>query len=211
MSAFSSLSFSALSFSTGVATVPSPVVGVDVPDHVAAALGRLIEQFKNQPNIKALVSALAGPSQPLEAAYWQLLTQRTIYTGIGNVLDAIGNLVGQPRNGLSDSDYRRYLLARISTNDSGGLVNELLTIVKLVLNDPTATIVLKPEGTATVVIRIGVIAVPVSVGTILSSLLDAAAAGGIRLLTEMSALAPGATFRFDTGPGFDVGGFAYAL
>lgn len=203
------LSFGGSGGSTAV--VPSPVVGVDVPDHVAAACGRLLEQFKNQPNIVALVTALVGPTQPIEAALWQLLTQRSITTAVGKQLDALGYIVGQSRNGLSDADFARYIAARIATNDSDGRVEDLILVTRTVLNDAAAIIRVKPEGTATVVVRVAGTTVPYSTGTIVSVLLQAAVSAGVRLLTEASASSPATTFALDTGPGLDVGKLAYAI
>ena len=211
MSSFSLAFSSAFDAGISVPTVPSPVVGVDVPDHVAAALGRLFEQFKNKPNIAALITTLAAPTQPIENALWQLLTQRALSTGIGAQLDAIGALVGQPRNGLADSDYARYIGARIAVNDSDGRVEDLITIARGVLNNVAAVIRVQPEGTATVVVRIQAIAVVLTLGTILSGLLDAGVAGGVRLLLEASASVPANTFTLDSGPGWDTGHLAYAI
>ena len=213
MGSFDAGSFYSGAFDEGFVapTVPIPTVGVTVPDHVAAALGRLLEQFKNKPNIAALLSALAAPSQPIENALWQLLTQRALSTGIGAQLDAIGALVGQPRNGLVDADYARYIGARIAVNDSDGRVEDLITISRGVLNNAAAVIRVQPEGTATVIVRIHAIAVTLALGTILSGLLDAGVAGGVRLLLEASASVPANTFTFDSGPGWDTGHLAYAI
>lgn len=188
-------------------TVP-PGVGID---HVSAALNRLAEQFKNQPNIAAFLTALVGPCQPLENALQQLYTQRTIFTAIGVQLDALGSLVGQPRNGLVDADYRRFILARISTNNSDGRVEDLITVAKLVLNTAGVTITVLPQGTATVVVAIGAVAIAFALGSILSTFMQAAVAAGVRLLTEASASSPGQTFTLDIGPGLDVGHLAYAI
>ena len=195
-----------------VPPTPAPTVpaGVGI-DHVSAALNRLAEQFKNQPNIAAFLTALVGPCQPLENALQQLYTQRTIYTAIGVQLDALGSLVGQPRNGLVDADYRRFILARISTNSSDGRTEDLITVAKLVLNTVGATIRVTPQGTATVVVAIGGVAIAFTVGSILATFMQSAAAAGIRILTEASASSPGNTFTFDVGPGFDVGHLAYAI
>ena len=119
--------------------VTLPVAAPAAPgqiDHVADGLARLPFQFQ-QPNIVALLSIYLSRFNDLEACYYALLTQRTIYNSVGVQLDLIGKIVGQPRGGLNDADYQRYLFARIATNNSEGLTEEMITVAKLVLNDPT--------------------------------------------------------------------------
>lgn len=148
---------------------------------------------------------------PIESALWQLLTQRSISTAVGSQLDAIGKLVGQARNGLSDADYARYINARIATNNSKGRVEDLITVTRSVPNDANALIRVAPQGTATVVVVVAGTTVVLNTGVTLSGLLQAAVAAAVRLLTEASVSTPPTTFTFDTGPGFDVGHLAYAL
>lgn len=194
----------------GSVYVPIPVIGTDVPDHVASALGRLFEQDKGKPTIVALVTAYVTPIQALESALWQLLTQRQVDTAIGAQLDALGKLVNQPRNGSIDTDYSRYIRARISTNNSKGRFEDLITIARLVLNDTTLQIVISQEGAATIRMRIvGVITD--STAAILVSFMAAAVAAGIRLVVQWSVVATAAAFRFDVGPGWDVGKLAAAI
>ena len=193
-----------------VAAVTLPVVGVDVPDHVAAALGRLFEQDKNKPYITGLVTAYVTPIQALESALWQLLTQRQVGTAIGVQLDAIGKLVNQARNGSGDYDYARYIRARISTNNSKGRFEDLLTIAKLVLNDTTLQIRITQEGAATIRMRVvGVISD--TTAAILVSFVSIAAAAGVRLVVQWSVVATASALKFDIGPGLDVGNLAAAI
>ncbi len=193
------------------ATVPLPVVGVDVPDHVAAALARLPEQDKNKTNIAALISVCVAPAQALESALWQLLTQRQVGTAIGAQLDALGKLVNAARNGASDADYPRFIKAQVSTNSSKGRIEDLLTIAKLILNNSAAVTVAKPEGTATIRVSTLNVAVTASTAAIVYSFLSQAVAAGVQLIYQWSTVAPASTFRFDVGPGLDVGALSSEL
>ena len=173
------------------ATVTTPVAGTDVPDHVAAALGRLLEQDKNKTNISNWVTAFVAPIQALESALWQLLTQRRINTAIGAQLDALGKLVGQGRNGAGDSDYARFINARIRTNVSRGRIEDLIAIARLVLNDALDVIAIAAYGTAAVSVRVTGDVVPDSTAAILISFLRDAHAAGVKLTLEsLPALAP---------------------
>jgi hypothetical protein len=188
--------------------VPLPVIGTDVPDHVAAALGRLLEQDKNKTNIAKLLTSLVTPQQDLESALWQLLTQRRITTAIGAQLDALGKLVGLARNGLSDTDYRVFIYVQIAVNTSRGRHEDLIAIAKLALQNTAALIEVKNQPVAQVVARVGLITTTDTLGSQLAGFLQAAAAAGVRVVTQWSNNSPGTTFTFDIGPGFDVGKMA---
>lgn len=164
--------------------VPVPVLGTDVPDHVAAALGRLLEQDKNKTNIANLVTAFVTPAQALETALWQLLTLRAVGTAFGFQLDALGKLVNQPRNGAYDVDYVRYIKARIATNNSQGRVEDLIAIAKLVLNDSADLITIERRTVASVIVRVTGDIVPNSTAAILITFLRDAHAGGVKLTLE---------------------------
>ncbi len=59
--------------------------------------------------------------------------------------------------------------------------------------------------------RVGAVALTSDQASTLAKMLDAAHVDGVRLLTEFSESTPANTFRFDTGPGFDVGHLAGAI
>lgn len=208
----------------GMFEVAQPIVGVDVPDLVAEALSRLLEQDKNKPNLAALLTAIVSPLQDVMNASWQLATQRTIYTAIGQQLDDIGALVGLARLGLSDDDYRVRLLVEIVVNRSRGRTEDLIQIASMTVDDSDATIVVTstpaiPYGSGTLylhpdgVVEVAVngVALTEALGATLYSFLLRAVAGGVRLLLQWSDSPPSQTFRFDSGPGFNVGHLASAL
>ncbi len=155
-----------------------------------------------------LLIALVGPAQGIEDAFQQLLTERGINDSIGAQLDQVGALVGQPRNGLADEDYRRYCRAKILTNKSCGELERLIKISRLILDLPAARILVHYEDYATVIVRIADVAISGDLADILIGFLRKAKAGGVRLVLEWSESLPEDTFRFDSGPGFDVGHLA---
>lgn len=155
-------------------------------DHVAAGLARLPEQFKSKTMIIKLLAGLLAEFQPLEDALWQLLTQRGIDSAVGTQLDAIGVLVKQPRNGLSDADYPRYLRAKIATNRSKGTVEDLIKIANLVVDDkPNSTIWVETVGPAAVVVHIRNTLPSLATQTALLSFLQHAHKAGERLILEI--------------------------
>lgn len=181
--------------STTSFTIPSPDAGAPATstatevDHVAEALNRLCEQFKNKDNIAALVTSLVEPTQDIEEALQDCLAQRSVDTATGVQLTAIGNVVGQPRAGLVDADYRPLIRARIAANRSRGVANDLLRVARLVLDDVAASLILDQQGTAAVVLRVEeVIGDDDLMASLLEFLQDSVAAGVRIILESLTAL-----------------------
>lgn len=97
-------------------------------ERLAEAVGNLIDQFKGQPNIEALVSAWAQQSQDVETAAFGLLTLTTLANAEGPQLDGLGAIVGVERGGKNDTDYRTRIAAQILINNSSGTIEQLLEI-----------------------------------------------------------------------------------
>lgn len=159
-------------------------------DHAAEALARLPEQFR-KPRIQAVLSAFASPVQALEDALQALLTERAIDTAIGQQLDDIGAKVGQPRDGLDDETYRRYVRARIATDRSHGQFEDLIAVARAVLVDPDLVVTTSQEQIATVIVRAD--GVSLVDGLDYTSLAEAAltflrdaVSAGVRLIFEWS-------------------------
>lgn len=153
-------------------------------DHVAAGLGRLCQQFKDKQNIVDLITIFLQRYNDLEAALWALLVERGIDVAVGAQLDQIGKIVGQTRDGLVDDDYRRFIRARIAADRSDGVIEDLITVSRLVLNDAGALIVIDNEGDAGVAVRILQITVDDAVANVLLEFLDVAKSGGVHLILE---------------------------
>lgn len=58
---------------------------------------RLLQQFKTATKLIAFIDALIEGQAELETVLEQLLTERSLDTAIGDQLDIIGEIVGQPR------------------------------------------------------------------------------------------------------------------
>lgn len=102
-------------------------------EHVVEALDRLLEQFKHRPNLEALISALIAQVQDIENSAFDLYLQRWVDSAVGVNLDNLGELVGQPREGRLDGEYRRWIKARILVNRTNGHGDDLIRIAELVI------------------------------------------------------------------------------
>ena len=72
------------------------------------------------PRLQGLIESAVDLCQEIENYASDLYTRRTIDTAAGDVLDTIGEIVGQLRGGLSDDDYRNAIRFRIQLNVSCG-------------------------------------------------------------------------------------------
>lgn len=171
-----------------------------ITDHADQAKARLSQQFIGKTKVEALVDALLAPIQDLETALWDLLTKRQLDTAEGQQLDDIGEIVGEQRNGRIDTDYRRFISARIAVNRSRGTIPELLSITESILDDGAIDTVFDNDGPATVVLRLGGTDVPdTTVLDILIYYLRQTVAAGVRIIIEWSSVDFGDAFYWDTG------------
>jgi len=100
-------------------------------NHVAEALTRPIEKFKNQPVFLGILESFIEQIQDLENSSFELIDERTIDTAVGAQLDGIGSIVGEDRLDRSDDDYRTAIRIRILRNLSNGTASEILEIMDL--------------------------------------------------------------------------------
>lgn len=198
------------SLSTGTSSAPLAKI-----DHVAAGLNRLPQQWRTSPNMIALLSVFLARYNDLEQAYQDLLLLRNIDTAnaddpngtVGAALDRLGRIAGQLRNGLTNTVYRRYIKARIKTNNSNGRFEDLITIAFLIVNDPAAIIRVTNTTNTTVIVEVTGAAVDNATADVAIGFLKVAVDGGVRLLLETHPVEP-ATFRFGVGAGFGTSGDA---
>ncbi len=152
-------------------------------------------------NVEKFLGAVLAPIQDVEDALQQLKTGRSIDTAVGAQLDAIGKLVGQSRDGVTDDEiYRRYIRARISTNKSDGLIEDILTIADLIVYDDDAEYLIINQGAAAFVLRLGGIVPSDELVELLISFLRRGAAGGVRVILEYYS-SPIADIMYWNGPG----------
>jgi hypothetical protein len=157
-------------------------------------------------NTEKIVALLATPFQSLENALQQLLFERSIDTAVGEQLNVIGRLVGQPRNGLGDDDYRRYCRARVATNRANGTYENLITVTDLIVYDDDAYYELERQNHATVVVRINNFQMSEALADILISFLKDTVSAGVRVILEYLDSPPDTGFKWDTvGRGWDSG------
>lgn len=173
-------------------------------DHTRAALDRLAEQYKGKPLLEGVIRVLSTRVQKAEDVLWQLFLQmRDIDNAEGAQLDVIGKIVGQPRDGSLDPEYRKRIRARIRANKSHGTPPDLMAVFD-VLWEGLYTYRYVPQYQAGFAWRI---LDPVTDGLInlyLGFLRDAKSAA-VRGILEWQYHADADTFSFADGPGLGFG------
>ena len=91
-----------------------------IETHVDDARGRFTSQYAEAELLKGLSDLWAERIQSLEDAAWSVLTERWLDVAVGQQLNELGAVVGEPRLGRSDEPYREAIQTRISINQSGG-------------------------------------------------------------------------------------------
>lgn len=172
---------------------------IDVADRIVARLpGNL-----RGANLTELATIIGESVQELEDVFWDLFTKRFHDTAQSAVLDVIGRIVKQPRPSADDAVYARYIAARIAARRSRGTVNELIGIVRLMIEGVTSIIV-RREDTATVVVQ-SLDAVDTALADDLIKFLQDAVAAGVRILLITNTVPAASAFTLAVGAGLGFG------
>jgi len=99
-------------------------------DYESIAKGRLPNQFIEKPLIRALTGAMVAPLTLVEQLADELRSERWIATAVGVQLDGAGYIVGEPRMGRMDEEYREAILFRIFINTSQATPEDLIKALR---------------------------------------------------------------------------------
>lgn len=146
-------------------------------------------------------AALIRPFQTIEATAMQIIVGRRAAVAVGVTLTLLGKLVGQRLRVPDDDTFRRYVKAKIAVNRSNMTIEDILTVATLVVGDSGVTFTGINHGTGAFTLRVEG-AITVEIADVLTQLLQRAAGVGIRCILQYTT---GVRFKFDVGPGFDVG------
>jgi len=175
-------------------------------DHVGVALGKLLHQFKNSTDLKNFFSALLSPLQTTEDDLMDLYSLRWPDSAVGLNLDTLGAIVGQPREGRTDSVYRLWIQARILINRSTGKADDSLKLLQLI-TDSGAEFHIYDQPPAGYLVEIW--NQTANIPAIFELLIEAKPAG-VKIHLTYSGVALSGLFRYDSvGQGFD-GSAVYA-
>ena len=104
----------------------------EITDHTDAALRRLLQNYKNKPNLKSIIEIYADRMQELETVFISLFLARSVNDAVGVQLDQVGEIVGISRPGtLLDEPYRTLIFVKIGQNVSQGEAERIINVAKL--------------------------------------------------------------------------------
>lgn len=115
-------------------------------DHATEALAA-IPPTLDKPNWRALITSSMAQMQAIEDAAIAIIVQRALADAVGAQIDQLGKLVGQPREGREDDDYRRVIGCKIAVNESQGMREDLIRVARLALLDPSVRVRLEAFAT----------------------------------------------------------------
>jgi len=101
-----------------------------IQTHIEDSLGRLLDQFKGADNVNGVLTVLAQRAQSIEEAINTVESGRRLANAVGQQLDGIGEIVGQPRNGQDDPLYRIFIMGAIAKNNSNGALGSVTEIAQ---------------------------------------------------------------------------------
>lgn len=110
-------------------------MSINITDYEEEGLSRVLSQFKDKPNLTALLTAYLKEVTRTQTDSLSLLESFNIDTAYGKVLDSIGKVVDSPRLGRSDVSYRVAIRNSIYLNSSEGTPNQLIQILQLLSSD----------------------------------------------------------------------------
>jgi hypothetical protein len=109
-------------------------VGLDVvTQHRELAVLKLAGPFWGKARIAALLCAFIDRIQELEDDLHEIMTARTLEEADIVRLKVLGKLIGQPRLGFSEEDYRILLQARGLANVSRGRARDIIAVLELII------------------------------------------------------------------------------
>lgn len=104
-------------------------------NHVSEALALLTGQWSSDltaSGTRNLVRAMTQPVQDVENALWDTINSQLIAkTPTGQALNQLGDLIGEPRGGLNDTQYLLWIQVAIRARKSGGRTEDLLAVTAL--------------------------------------------------------------------------------
>lgn len=100
-------------------------------DHVSEALDWLIEKFKGLESWENWLTPFLNQIQDLEDVFYAIEQARHPDNATGAQLDGCGAIVGEPRYGRGDDDYRVGIKVRIAINRSRGTPEDVINILSI--------------------------------------------------------------------------------
>jgi len=158
-------------------------------------------------NLETLLSTYVAETQELETAMQEVLSDRWIDSSVGVQLDGLGRIVGRDRAGNSDNTYRGLIKAQIAINAGTSIVQDIVSILELIL--PSVTIKLVQEYPATFSVYLLQDVILESTASLVADAINQSRAGGVRAFLNYQIASP--QFKLDGAGGAVFDGAFYLI
>ncbi len=114
-----------------------PIPAVDNA-HVTEGAALTTSRYASAPVVQGIIKSLMLRFQQIENDYWTFINGVQLANhpqagGPWSILDQIGAIVGQPRNGRTDADYVPAIKLQIRVNRSNGFAEDIIQIAGLIV------------------------------------------------------------------------------
>jgi len=166
----------------------------------------MLGQFYGDPVHTAISDAIATEYQRFEDVAYDVLTKRLLDNAVGDILDVIGRIARVDRLGRSDDEYRAIIQVWIAARDSDGGIDQIIWLVNQMVG---ISVEYRPYPPASYRITYET-GSPITAQTALdvARALEIASPAGVGYQLVEGTTDDSGAFRFDIGPGFDVGHLA---
>jgi hypothetical protein len=144
-------------------------------DMLAFARSMVPAQYRGKGNWDKILKCFSKPFQDLENGFWQLLTERYLSVAVGDVLDQLGEIVVEPREGRTDEAYRVAIRVKILIVVSSGTQPQILAILATLM--PTVSHLFVPYYPAAFTVEAGGVVTAVQAAELARAVRRAKAAG----------------------------------
>lgn len=94
----------------------------------------LLEQYRYSDNLKKILKIESLRMQEIQYALRDIVLFRALALAFGAMLDGMGEVVGENREGRTDDEYRLAIRVRIFLNSSSGQIEELISLCRSLTN-----------------------------------------------------------------------------
>ena len=179
-----------------------------IADHEGRSTAQLPFQFRIKPRFCSFVQSIASAVQMLEDANFDLLIGSTLDAAVGDALAQWGDLVGEEKGALTDTEYRQIIRSRVLANRSAGTRDEMIVLYQTLTAPSTVVHVDNFPAAFTMTAKRGTSMRDEFARRVRRVMEDAKPMGIKMNLIETNF----GSFAFDTpGAGYDVGTFSRSL
>ena len=103
--------------------------------NVLKKIPRTLYKVTEESHLAKLISMMNHNFNEIQTVAEELRSLRSIETQTGEVLDKIGEIVGEPRKNRGDEVYRLFLYVAIQRNISNGSLNMMSDILQIIVGE----------------------------------------------------------------------------